>query len=130
MEECNFSEPVSGKQEFSNTNRTISNLTSESEGRSMIQGWESILHTLSFFFFFSNEAKKERELSSDSTSIYCPGHNRNINTLERTWILKTWGEDKTFNRCWKGLGLGQRAESHQVGLCTGTSDRTFRTDTI
>lgn len=52
MEECDFSEPVSGKQEFSNTYRTISNLTSESEGRSMIQGSGSILHTLSFFFFF------------------------------------------------------------------------------
>ena len=86
MEECDFSEPVSGKQEFSNTYRTISNLTSESEGRSMIQGSGSILHTLVIFFFFSNEAKKDRELSSDSTSIYCLGHNRNINTLERTWI--------------------------------------------
>lgn len=51
MEEYDFSEPVSGKQEFSNTYRTISNLTSESEGRSMIQGLESMLHTLSCFFF-------------------------------------------------------------------------------
>ena len=58
MEECDFSDPVSGKQEFSNTYRIISNLTSESEGRSMIQGSGSILHTLSFFFFFS-EANKE-----------------------------------------------------------------------
>ena len=51
MEEYDFSEPVSGKQEFSNTYRTISNLTSESEGRSMIQGLESMLHTRLCFFF-------------------------------------------------------------------------------
>lgn len=94
----------------------------------MIQGLENMLHTLSCFF--SNEAKKERELSSDSTSISCLGHNRNINTLGRTWIKKNWGEDKTFSRCWKGLGLGQRAKSHQVELCRGTNDGAFRTDTI
>lgn len=58
MEECDFSEPVSGKQEFSNTYRTISNLTLESEGRSMIQGSGSILHTLSFFFFFPMRQRK------------------------------------------------------------------------
>lgn len=61
MEECDFSEPVSGKQEFSNTYRTISNLTSESEGRSMIQGSGSILHTLSFFFFFFPMRQRKTE---------------------------------------------------------------------